>query len=70
MLPMFLENAHSVAMILHSMKIIRDAVQHLNPGQTPAMDQPLYAIGKQIQWRCPGCKKNGCLKGYIPVYHR
>ena len=59
MLPMFLENAHSVAMILHSMKIIRDAVQHLNPGQTPAMDQPLYAIGKQIQWSCPGCKKIG-----------
>ena len=44
---MFLENAHSEVMILHSMKIIRDAVQHLNPRQTPVMGQPLYAIGKQ-----------------------
>jgi hypothetical protein len=48
LLPMFHENAHSPAMILHSMKIIKDAVNHLNPGQTPiiAMDQPLYAVAK------------------------
>ena len=56
LLPMFHENAHTQAMILHSMKMIKDAVNHLNPGQTPviAMDQPLYAIAKQIQWKLAG----------------
>ena len=52
LLPLFLENAHSVAMILHGMNVVNDVVQHLNPGQIPviAMDQPLFAIAKQIQW--------------------
>ena len=55
LLPMFLENAHSVAMILHSMNVIKSAVQHLNPRQAPVitLDQPLYAIAKQIQWNWP-----------------
>lgn len=55
MLPLFLDNAHSVAMIKHSMIIVQAAVQHLNPGQIPvlAADQPLYAIAKQIQWASP-----------------
>ena len=55
LLPMFLENAHSVAMILHSMNVIKSAVQHINPGQTPVitLDQPLFAIAKQIQWNWP-----------------
>ena len=37
------------------MKVIKAAVQHLNPLQTPviALDQPLYALGKQIQWTLP-----------------
>ena len=37
------------------MKIIKDAVCYLNHGQTPviAMDQPLFAIAKQIQWYLP-----------------
>ena len=32
------------------MKVIKAAVQHLNPLQTPviALDQPLYALAKQI----------------------
>ena len=52
LLPLFLESAHSVAMIKHSMIIVKDAIQHLNPGQVPilAADQPLYALAKQIQW--------------------
>ena len=39
-------------MIFHSMNVVRDAVHHLNPCQVPviAMDQPLYAIAKRIQW--------------------
>ena len=42
-------------MIRHSMDIIKAAVQHLNPGQTPllAADQPLYALVKKIQWTWP-----------------
>ena len=55
LLPLFLESAHSVAMIKHSMMIVQAAVQHLNPGQVPilAVDQPLYAIAKLIQWTWP-----------------
>ena len=46
LLPLFRDVAHSEAMIFHSMKVVRDAVNHINPGQVPviAMDQPLYAI--------------------------
>ena len=52
LLPLFLESAHSVTMIKHSMTIVQAAVQHLNPGQVPvlATDQPLFALAKQIQW--------------------
>ena len=34
------------------MKIIKDSIQALNPGQTPVVtvDQPLLAIAKAIQW--------------------
>ena len=55
LLPLFLDNANSVAMIRHSMDIIKAAVQHLNPGQMPivAADQPLYALTKKIQWSWP-----------------
>lgn len=55
MLPLFQEEAHSVAMIKHAMDIARATTQFLNPGQTPvlAVDQPLFAIAKQIQWEWP-----------------
>jgi hypothetical protein len=55
LLPIFLESAHTVAMIRHSMDVIKSAVEHLNAGQTPviAFDQPLYALAKQIQWKWP-----------------
>ena len=55
LLPLFLENAHSVAMIKHSMDIAKTLVQYLNPGQIPvlAADQPLFALAKQMQWRQP-----------------
>ena len=51
LLPLFHGNAHSVAMIRHSMDIIRNAVDHINNGQVPVItfDQPLYSIAKQIQ---------------------
>lgn len=55
LLPMFIENAHSMAMIAHSMRVIKAAVEHVNPSQAPviALDQPLFALAKQIQWTLP-----------------
>ena len=52
LLSRFLDNAHSAAMIRHSMDRVKTAVQLLNPGQSPvlAADQPLYALAKKIQW--------------------
>ena len=55
LLPLFLESAHTVAMIKHSLEVISKAVGHLNPGQSPVItfDQPLYALAKQIQFKWP-----------------
>ncbi|VDI74380.1 Hypothetical predicted protein, partial [Mytilus galloprovincialis] len=55
LLPLFHEQAKSVAMIRHSLNIIRSAVRKLNPGQTPvvAFDQPLFTVAKLIQWNWP-----------------
>ena len=55
LLPLFHDNAHSLAMVKHGMDVIQKATQLVNPGQTPVivMDQPLYAIGKKIQWSWP-----------------
>ena len=41
-----------MAMIQHSMKIVKEGVAYVNPNQTPviAMDQQSFAIVKQIQW--------------------
>lgn len=43
LLPLFVENAHSTAMILHAINVIRSAVKHVNPVQVPviAFDQPV-----------------------------
>ena len=42
-------------MICHSIDVVKTAVEHLNPGQTPVVtfDQPLFALAKQIQWKWP-----------------
>ena len=57
LLPLFQERerAHTVAMVKHSVDVVRKAVQHLNAGQTAVVtsDQHLYAIAKQIQWKWP-----------------
>ena len=52
LLPLFYDQAHSVAMIRHSMNVVKKAVDILNPGQVPiiTVDQPLFTIAKQIQW--------------------
>ena len=55
LLPMFQESAHTVAMIRHSIDVVKTAVNHVNPGQAPVVtfDQPLFALAKQIQWKWP-----------------
>jgi len=55
LLPLFLESAHAVAMIRHSMDVVKKAVEHLNPRQTPVVtsDEPLFALAKQIEWKWP-----------------
>ena len=55
LLPLFHEQAKSVAMIRYSMDIVKTAVEILNPGQVPVItcDQPLYTLAKQIQWSWP-----------------
>ena len=55
LLPLFLESANTVAMIKHSLCVIKSVIEHLNPGQAPVItfDQPLYALAKQIQWKWP-----------------
>ena len=42
-------------MIRHSLDVVKNAVEHLNTGQTPVniFDQPLFALAKQIQWKWP-----------------
>ena len=52
LLPLFLEESKSAAMIRHGMDVIKQAVYFLNSNQIPVMacDQPLYALAKQIQW--------------------
>ena len=55
LMPLLRDQAHSVATIKHAMDKIKEAVQLLNPGQTPVItaDQPLYTLAKQIQWNWP-----------------
>ena len=55
MMPLFRDSAHSVAMVKHGMDVIMKATEHVNPGQIPVLtvDQPLYAIAKEIQWSWP-----------------
>ena len=42
-------------MILHAMNVIKSKVQYVNPRKKPVLtlDQPLFAIPKQIQWNWP-----------------
>ena len=52
MMPLFKEQAHSPAMIKHSMTIIQKAMKMVNHNQVPviAFDQPLYAFSMQWIW--------------------
>lgn len=55
LLPLFKDDSKSLPMIRHSMQVIKDAVNFINPGQVPVItcDQPLFAVTKLIQWNFP-----------------
>ena len=55
MLPLFTESPTSPTMAWHAMKLLREAINHLNPGQTPVIvaDQPLFTLAKKLQWKFP-----------------
>ena len=52
---LFQEDAATVAMVRHSLNVIKKIVDLTNPGQAPvvACDQPLFAIAKNVQWKWP-----------------
>lgn len=54
LLPLFEEEAKSVAMILHAMNTVKSSTEFLHPAQIPVIscDQPLYAIAKKgpMEW--------------------
>ena len=54
-MPFMLENAHATAYLNHVMNLVKEAVEHLNPNQTPVltMGQLLSAKAKEIQWLWP-----------------
>lgn len=55
LLPLFYEKAATPAMVKHGMDVLRQSITFLNPGQIPVMavDQPLFALAKLVQWRYP-----------------
>jgi len=52
LLPLFRHNAHTSAVIRHSLIVVEADVKHLNLGQIPVVTfvQPFFALDKQIQW--------------------
>lgn len=55
LIPLIDENINFMTMVKHTMKIVKKAVDNLNPGQISIIsaDQPVYALGKQVQWQFP-----------------
>ena len=56
--PLFRDQAKSLAIIRHSMDVVRKTVEIINPGQVSIItaNQPLYTLtmlAKQIQWSWP-----------------
>jgi len=72
LLPMFTDNAYSLAMIsiAHAINVISSAVKHLNPSQIPvvAVDQPLFVLAKQIQWKIGGAYDESCSRHAWTAY--
>jgi len=60
LLPLLEESINSAAMVRHCMNLLINLTNHLNHGQVTVVtaDQPVYALGKQVQWRFPETYKN------------
>ena len=56
--PLFRDKAATPSLMLHAMKMVRDGITHLNSWHRPVItiDQPLFAICKQLQWTYPVCR--------------
>ena len=69
LLPLLLESVNSPSVVRHCMGIIKTLVANLNPGQSTIItgDQPVYAIGKQVQWMHPDEYEN-CLWMMGPLH--
>ena len=54
-LPVFVEEAATPAMVKHCLTVILKAHGYTNPGEKPwvTADQPLFALMKLVQWRFP-----------------
>ena len=52
LLPLVTEEVNSHAAVRHSIDRIIEIIEKINPGQVPVItgDQPVYALGKQVQW--------------------
>ena len=55
MLPLFTESSSSPEMVWHGMKVLPQAINNINPRQTPVKvaDQPLFTLAKKLQWKYP-----------------
>ena len=55
LLPLLRESVASTAVVRHTMKIVNLVLEEVNSGQVSVItgDQPVYAIGKQVQWHYP-----------------
>ena len=55
LLPLLRDSVNSPAMVKRCMTVIKDPISSLNLNQYPVItaDQPVYALGKQIQWLYP-----------------
>ena len=52
LLPLFEESLNSPAMVRHCAKIVKRITNKANPNQVTVItaDQPVYALGEQVQW--------------------
>ena len=48
-MPLFRDNAHSLALVKHGMDVIAKATEHVNHGQVPVLtvDQPLLLLQRR-----------------------
>ena len=60
LLPLIYESINSPAMVRHCMNLIKVLTNNLNPSQVSVItgDQPVYALGKQVQWMFPDAYRN------------